>query len=83
MKNYIITASASKGYINVDSTKGYITLPSKISVDCDILQKQKDDLLAALSAYFAREIERIDIQGKLEEIKKNITKISPGQKACC
>lgn len=78
--------TATPNYVGQNSFVGY--LPREDSPACRIIQDQKDKLLTSLAEYFAKEIDKIELESSLTNIKKTLVKDCPAyvqlpNSTCC
>lgn len=78
--------TATPNYVGQNSFVGYRS--QEDTPACKIIQDQKDKLLSSLASYFAKEIDKIELEGNLTTIKKTLVKDCPAyvqrpNSTCC
>ena len=87
--------SATKAYYRyvIPNSKAYQTnsVPTPCSqepesAECRFIQQKKDELLISLTKYFAKEIEKKDVESQLTNIRRDLIDNCPSYSArpgCC
>jgi hypothetical protein len=87
--------SNTKGYYRyvIPSSKNYQinAIPSPClqepeSAECRFIQQKKDELLVSLTKYFAKEIEKSEVEAELTNIKRDLVNKCPSyvpRPGCC
>lgn len=80
MKTYSRATLTSKTY-QIATIEG-----ATESAECKFIQQKKDELLISLTQYFAKEIEKTSLEGKLSTIRRELVDMCPAyvsKVGCC